>query len=96
METPETEKHTQFLNIPVTLTQKAMLAQIAQKTDNSMAHVVRMAIQNQHGMTFANEPKCANGTACACPHMHSVQVHTNTTNHDRVMAANQQLEKRSS
>ena len=50
----------------------AKLNEIARRDEISKCGVLRQLIKWRFNMDIRRTPTCANGHACACPHMHGV------------------------
>ena len=87
MADPTRKEHTEFVNIPMSPTYKAMLKQLKTDTRRSMAQVVRDGIESEYRMAYANEPRCANSAHCKCPALHMVQQ-TNPKSNEAIMTEN--------
>ncbi len=92
MADPKKKLYTQVINVPCSVTDKAMAQQLAKETGLTMSHILRRAIKNLHQMTFTNQPNCATGAACMCPGMHHVRQAGQKTDEEAVIAAQRQLE----
>lgn len=77
------------VNIPMPNTCRSMLKQIAEDSDQSMAHVVRSLIGGRHRMLFDNTPLCATGQRCLCTQMHMIRIKDDTTDQERVDRQNE-------
>lgn len=80
MADPTKKEHTEFLNVPMSPTYKAMLKQLATDSKKSMAQCVRDAVESHYRMKYANEPRCANSDLCKCPTLHMVTQSNPLTN----------------
>ncbi len=47
-----------------------MLIELSQRADLSKSHLCRTLIKAAAGMRIGQQPACADGTACRCPHAH--------------------------
>lgn len=70
MADPSKKRFDLRMNTSLDETGKAMIHQLAQTEGVSEATVVRHLISERFRMTFNQQPVCANGMNCLCPHMH--------------------------
>lgn len=86
------EKNDQVINVPCTMSDKAMARQLAENAGLNMSHIIRQAIRTLHDMTFSNAPRCATGAQCLCPAMHQVRAPSTLSPAERVIAAQRSLD----
>lgn len=58
-------------NVLLSREEREKLADLAGKHHRSKGAVIRYLIRLGHSMTILRIPRCANGSACLVPHLHS-------------------------